>query len=330
MSSIGESYVQFRKATWSVVAGAAAVLALTTTPSANRAGAAPAPGKPAAPAGPAPTQQSGAARAVHSSHPTAPSAAELANGRPVARPAAAFATPQRGNGRYGPISVPAGQDYQIWSYCPGGMVATGGGESNTSVGGITLHSSEALADGSGWFVDVSNGTSGTIGVTVYSVCFSGLTSYKLETHPTFGAYQSGFLGNAGCSVGTAVGVGGVAGAYDQYLDYMQTADDQSWIGFAGSVAGPAPTLQVICAGGFNRLQDYGWSGPNIAPGQDTSVGGDCPAGTVLVSGGGGKSDGITTRIRLTDSYPTSQGWNVYAHNDSILTDSPDAFVLCGS
>lgn len=319
--------MQFRKATWSVVAGAVAVLALSATATVSLAGAAPTSTKPAAAA---PAQQSGGSRAVHGDHPTAPSAAELAKGRPAARPAAALATPRRGNGRYGPINVPSGQDYQIWSNCPGGTVATGGGESNTSLGGISLHSSYALADGSGWLVDVSNGSSADVGVTVYSVCFSGLTSYKQITQPTVQRSQYAFSGNADCPLGRAVGAGGWAGAYDQYLNFVQaSATEGGWIRFATtSGSGPAATLQVICADGFNRLQDYGWSGPNMAPGQDSSIGGDCPAGTVLVSGGG--QAGESPDVRITDTYPTGQGWHLYAHNDSTLADYPEAWVLCGS
>jgi len=330
---LGEICVQFRKIAWGVVAGAGVVLALTSTASASVAGATPEPVKPATPSGPAPSlvQEAGGARPVHGDHPTAPTSSIGIAGadRPAARPAGALATPQRGNGRYGPTNVPAGQDYQIWSYCPAGMVATGGGESNTSLGGITLHSSYALSDGSGWFVDVSNGSGAAVGVTVYSVCFSGLTSYKQTTQAAVGVYESGYEGHAGCPLGQAVGTGGWAGSYDEYINYMQTADNEGWIGFTRTAASTTPTLQVICADGFNRLQDFGWSGPNMAPGQDASVGGDCPAGTVLVSGGGGGS-GVTNRIRVTDSYPTAQGWNVYAHNDSTLTDYPEAFVMCGS
>ena len=63
-------------------------------------------------------------------------------------------------------------------YCPAGMQATSGGESNSGYNDVTLHSTYALGGGSGWHVLVTNDSSSTRSVYAWVVCMSGLTNYS--------------------------------------------------------------------------------------------------------------------------------------------------------
>jgi hypothetical protein len=275
----------------------------------------------------------GAAGQIRGSHPLAPSAYANVD-RPAPHPASPAATPRQSVVYYGPYNVAPGTNSWVQVYCPAGMVATGGGESNTSLGGITLHGTYALSDGSGWHVDVSNGSGAGVGVTVYAVCFSGLTSYKQVTQPAIAYSSHEFRAGVDCPIGVAVGTGGWANSYDQFVAFQEAADGSAWVDFGNSLAGPSPTVQAICVQGINNYHQIGYGGGPIAPGQDGSVGGPCPAGTWLVSGGGGTGDSVTA-FRVTDTYPTysadqGQGWRVYAHNDTTLSDSVDVFLVCGT
>src|SRR5882757_3216601 len=323
--------MQFSRITWGALAGTALALALTTTAT---AGAAPAPNGAAATivAAAASGHSTGAAGPIRDSHPPAPSA-EAKVARPEVHPASnPAATYRQFIGYTTPFNVPAGGNWWAEVYCPDGMLATGGGESNTNLGGFTLHGTYALANGSGWHVDVTNGSASTAGLTVYTVCFSGLSVYKQITQTAVREYGSESRASVDCPVGDAVGSGGWAGSYDQFISFQETTGGAAWVGFGHKAPGGAqPTAQAICAGTINNTQRAGYSSGPVGPGQDGSVHATCPAGTWVVSGGGGVMDGVTT-LRVTDTYPTypGQGWYVYVHNDTNTADQPEVWEVCGN
>ncbi|HEY3632024.1 MAG TPA: hypothetical protein VGL21_14035, partial [Jatrophihabitantaceae bacterium] len=269
--------MQLRRTTWGLIAGSAIVLAL----SANAAGAAPpSTGHPAAKApASASGASTGASGSIHGAHLPSPSTPDKA-ARPTVHPANSPNAAYRQYTTYWnmPNGVPAGAT--VWGevYCPAGMLATGGGESNSSLDAIFVRSSYAKADGSGWHVDVTNSSASTVGVTVWAVCFSGLTVYKQVTQPTVALYSDYAQTNITCSQGTAVGGGGWTTAGDQYVSFIGPAGGALYFGIGYAVAGGPPAVaQAICVSGINNLQWVGYSGTQAAPGQEGSASGNCPA-----------------------------------------------------
>jgi hypothetical protein len=319
--------MQLRRTTWAVFAGATLVLAMTAT----AAGAATGPNNattaivPAAASG----HTTDASGPIHDNQPPA-SKAKAA--RPAVHPAGSPAATYRQYIAWSQsFNVPAGASWWAEVYCPAGMLATGGGESNTSPNGFTLHGTYALSDGSGWHVDVTNNSSAA-GLMVYTICFSGLNAYKQVTQPIPGYYSNEFLTHVGCPVGRAVGSGAVPSSSDQYVSYVQTTDAESWVGVGHTnPSSPNPTAQAICVDGINNYQESGYTAGPVNPGQVGSVHANCPSGTFIVSGGGGVNDGII-HFTLTDAYPTypAQGWYVFARNDSTLADQLAAYLVCGN
>jgi hypothetical protein len=215
-----------------------------------------------------------------------------------------------------------------WQYCPEGMAAVGGGEFNTSLGGVTLHETYALSDGSGWLAKVTNDSGTPAQVTVYVSCVSGLTSY-------YQIYGGGGSGNgwaqagAVCTTGTLLGGGGYTTALSGYATRtgpLQSGTDRAgtWM-FAGRSSSDTVSVvaQAICGTGIDTYERVVAFSPNS--GGLTSSSATCPAGMVALSGGG-------ESFRLTDSYPVGEnGWRVYVANDTGRTDGlVGAYAICGT
>jgi hypothetical protein len=86
------------------------------------------------------------------------------------------------------------------------------------------------------------------------------------------------------------------------------------------------TSQEICASGINNYSEWQAYTP-VAPGAYTTVSQDCPAGSMVVGGGG---DGGSP-FRFTDSFPSSNGWRIWAANSfDTATDELVAVAICGN
>jgi hypothetical protein len=234
----------------------------------------------------------------------------------------------------GVVQVRAGQDYGVEKYCPEGMLATSGGESNDSNAGVTLIDTYANNGGASWLVSVRNDSTTTAQITVYAVCFSGLINYHLVTG--VGVAPPGDFGaaHADCMSGQLLGGGGGSDSWNVDLAASSgIAWAREWnygVNNHGSTNANI-TDQAICGDGINNYQqvdggdkhfgatEYGWESVS------------CPAGTVVV-GGTGDADYGNAAERITDSYPVSnQTWYLYAKNDSQTVEGEmNTSLICGS
>ena len=237
---------------------------------------------------------------------------------------------------YGPISVSPGYQW-LEVYCPSGMLATSGGESNSSSAGVTLHGTYGLAGGYGWHVDVTNDSSSSAAVYAWVVCFSGLTGYSQpqETEPGILPGSIDYHPMYDCPAGQQV-VGGGLSSDSMAIDIGEMSPLENiyiaqYTGWETQVTNTGTsnadvTSQEICASGIANYYVYD-TYTAVAPGAYTSVTQACPAGRSLVGGGG---DGGWP-FRYTDSFPSDAGWRVWAVNafDSA-TDYLYAYAICGN
>lgn len=249
---------------------------------------------------------------VHSTTPTparpAPTGAKEPTSPPPRIPKASKpnASHQQYIATYGPITIEAGYHYAAWLPCPSGMLATGGGESNTSGAGVTLHHTFAMANGAGWQVFVTNDYTTDSTFTVYAVCMSGLTNYS---EVTAGVTQNGGAW-AYCPAGTVVlGGGGWSTNPDDILTFEPIYNGWSAYRLQDVPTTPGTvTGQAICASGIGNYSIQS-AGIDLNPGEYASVAVNCPAGTVVF--GGVATSGEV--VRSTDSYPlpSTQGWKAW-------------------
>jgi len=222
------------------------------------------------------------------------------------------------DGSYGPITIPAGYWSEAWANCPSGMLATGGGESNSSNAGVTLHST--FGEGSDWKVQVTNDSGTDSTFTVYTVCMSGVISYYQATGST-----SDGGGSAGtCPAGMQLLGGGGWSTNPDAILTMLIGD--TWWSAAGDASGTV-TAQAICGEGIGSYsrQEVNVS---LASGTYQSATVTCPAGTFILGGGG-----YQYGVRPTDSYPTypTQGWKIWAKNEyTDWTWNMSAIAFCGT
>lgn len=234
---------------------------------------------------------------------------------------------------YGPVTMQPNEWWSAWVWCPSGMLATGGGESNNSAGGVVLHNSVALDDGSGWQVTVTNSSAGVATFKVYAVCFSGLTGYQLQAGKTL--VPAGGAGgvSAVCPAGQQVlGGGGSSDTLNNdVVTYPNSVSNGWWFGMHNndSVARTA-NAQAVCGNGIVGRQEVVSSYFNVGPGGVGSADISCPSGKHVVSGGGFGGGGGSGDMILTDSYPFAEGWRVYVLNDGPDPGVARAIVVCGT
>ncbi|HZE51378.1 MAG TPA: hypothetical protein VE074_17515 [Jatrophihabitantaceae bacterium] len=247
--------------------------------------------------------------------------------RPEVRPAGSpNATYRQVLDTWGPLAVGAGGGAWLEAYCPSGMLATGGGEVNGSVaGGVTLRNTYALGGGSGWHVDITNDSASSTSVTVYAVCFSGLTTYQQITASASPSNGSAYV-SIPCSGGQIVGGGGWSGSNSAYpTEAIASLYYHDWLWNVHSTSSSAVvTAQAICADGIGNLQSPDGTHVSVAPGQSVGAHTACPSGTLVVSGGG------EAYLRVTDSFFSGQAWYWYVHNDFSTTVDTDAQAICGT
>lgn len=229
---------------------------------------------------------------------------------------------------FGPGTVTPGAWVYGWANCPDGWRAVGGGESNSSAGGINLHSSYALAGGSGWQVEISNDSTADATLRVWVVCLAGLGSYTQAVAKELIAPGARSGPVASCAPGQLLLGGG--GSVDTYRNAMNAyAYGQSGWRYVmqnrDSVARSA-TAQATCGSGVTtqgRTVDYvyvpaGGIGSSIV---------SCPAGTSILSGGGGEFENLWT----IDSYPEGNAWRIFVRNtDTTRSSLVRSIAICGN
>jgi hypothetical protein len=231
-------------------------------------------------------------------------------------------------GYYGPVTLNPGDWGDGWVSCPSGTLATGGGESNASVGGITIHDTYAMAGGSGWDVRITSNITAPTSVTFYVVCYSGLTSYHQETNKNLvGANSTAALTSSCLSGDQVLGGGGSSDTTNtQVGTYKAGSVYQGWAfsvrNFAATAQGM--TAQAVCGNGFTTYRFIESDYTTIAPGAQNKAVVSCPAGTRLLGGGGAGT------ARLTDSAPDGDGWLVFAQNDSQQNEVVLSAAMCAS
>ncbi|WP_370949626.1 hypothetical protein AB5J62_19305 [Amycolatopsis sp. cg5] len=230
---------------------------------------------------------------------------------------------------YGPLTLQPGNWYNAWAYCPEGMKATGGGESNPSgAGTVTLRNTYPLADGSGWAVTVNNSGSTAVTFKVFTVCFRNLQSYqqtsiKKEVAP--GATENLLVA---CPSGYRVLGGG--GTTDSLNVRMSTGITYGaplwWQTSIRNDDGVPHTLVAVATCGIGVQNWRLIVGPDqsVPPGQLGSSAVYCTDNTWIVGGGGAGWD------RVTDSFPDAQGWRTYVRSDSASPGSVNVSAICGN
>ena len=225
-----------------------------------------------------------------------------------------------------PITIPAGAVGSGGAACPAGTVVTGGGESNSSVGGVTLHDTYASSNTS-WAVFVTNTSSADATFVVYAVCWSGITNYQQLTTAWQG--DSRYAGGpAWCPDGLQrLGGGGwYDPPFDGWIDSGPGGDGWFFsLTINRSVAG---TSQVICGTGMANIQ-LATGGSPIGAGQEGVAVAACPDATYVLSGGIGTAPG-SRPSRPTDSYPDDETWRDYAYNETDGTTNVAVDLICGA
>lgn len=230
---------------------------------------------------------------------------------------------------YGPVTMQPGDWWEAWVYCPSGMQVTGGGEKNSSIGGITLHDTYPLPDSSGWKVKVSNRATSAQTFTVYAVCFSGLSSYyqttaKASVGPTT---HGGAIAN--CSPSQQVlGGGGYSDTMNNDVSTSNFGSTQWAYGMENlDTVARTTTAVALCAGGVANYQLVEGASTPVGAHQQATAIAYCPAGKWIVGGGHYSSWRFQ---RMTDSYPDGQAWRVYVQNDLDFGIDFIARAICGN
>lgn len=229
---------------------------------------------------------------------------------------------------YGPGTVTAGWQVYAWANCPDGWRAVGGGESNSSAGGINLHSSYALPGGTGWQVEVSNDSTADATVRVWAVCLGGLGSYTQAVAKELIAPGARSGPVATCAPGQELLGGG--GSVDTYRNAMNAyaygPDGWRYVMENRDNVARSANAQATCGTGVTArgaTVDYvyvpaGGIGSSIV---------SCPAGTSIFSGGGGEFENLWT----IDSYPEGNGWRIFVKNlDTTRSSLLRSIAICGN
>ncbi|MFI6604664.1 hypothetical protein ACIBHX_51295 [Nonomuraea sp. NPDC050536] len=237
--------------------------------------------------------------------------------------------------QYGPMTVPAGEVWRQWVYCPSGMRAVNGGESNNSPGGIQLiHTGPYTpSTDAGWIVNVRNLSGSAADMTVYAVCDSNVSDYLF----TEGAHRIAEPGvyraaSATCTDGRkAVGGGfwpvpntvsapalapGSTG--DTWTNYVRNTGD----------ANVDVWPYAVCVRGTGPYQVVEGALLTVRVGQLASASATCPQGWRLI-GGGVLQPHNTPVGAVTDNYPESlSSWRSYVRNDSPYETRIQGVAFC--
>ncbi|MFI7120381.1 hypothetical protein [Amycolatopsis sp. NPDC049868] len=242
---------------------------------------------------------------------------------------------RKGTYYYGPITIEPNTWHETWVFCPAGMRATGGGESNTSANVVTLRGTFALDGGAGWKVNVANLTGTTSTFKVWTVCYSDLGNYLHITDKRGVDPGRDVLPQPKCPPGLGLYGGGGSSDIERAKVFTSQSlgfvgDIRWWFGVA-NLDGIARTVngQAVCGTGMRNQARASSGRVSVAPGQIASGAAYCPTGTWVVSGGANQVTG-SSLMRITDSYPEGEGWRVVYANEG--PDEAGAFVAvdCGN
>ncbi|WP_232663433.1 hypothetical protein [Pseudonocardia sp. TRM90224] len=261
----------------------------------------------------------------------APPASDLAK-EPPSESHAAAADPNRYVARYGPITVPNGEWYAVWTYCPGGFVAAGGGGYNSSSGGVYMTGSRPTTfQGDGWEVSVRNLSGAGAGVTVYAVCVQAgaVSGYEVSDFSTYPESGQVTETTATCASNRAV----LGGGFDSSNGLVQVSGTwpyrigvQHWVANARNLAADPIEIRsyAMCA---NAPRYH-----NVTTGEAEPINGyaqatvTCPEGTVAL--GGGATSTVGDAVTITDSYPVGdRGWGVFGRT-SAERQTISALAVC--
>ncbi|HEY4022061.1 MAG TPA: hypothetical protein VGM75_25470 [Pseudonocardiaceae bacterium] len=229
-----------------------------------------------------------------------------------------------------PITIQPGNWYNEWGYCPSGMVATGGGESNSSAGNILLHDDYPVAGNGGWQVTVTSTASVNETFTLYAVCMSGLNNYGPIVNKETVAPGQQLEPGVYCPYTTQV-LGG--GGFSDTLDTAQVetgiVGTEGWSYLAENLDTVSHTVaaEVMCGNDVTNYQVIQTATDPIPPGQEGVSVAYCPAGTWVVGGGGWGND-----MTMTDSFPiyTNESWQANFYNYDTVDRYFGVQLVCGN
>ncbi|WP_165495173.1 hypothetical protein [Actinomadura roseirufa] len=247
----------------------------------------------------------------------------------------AAAAPGRQIVPYGPMTVPAGEVWRQWVYCPSGMRAVNGGESNTSPGGIQLIHTGPYTPSSdaGWIVNVRNLSSTPAEMTVYAVCDSDVSDYLFTegAHRTAepGAYVAA---GARCTDGRKA-VGG--GFYPQPNTVVApgltpSLDANAWTNYVRNtgLANVDVWPYAVCVRGTGPYQVVDGELLTVRVGQLASATAPCPQGWRVIGGGVDQPHDSPVGA-VTATYPDSaSSWKAYFLNNSPYETRIQAHAFC--
>jgi hypothetical protein len=233
--------------------------------------------------------------------------------------------------RYGPMTMKQFETWDGWVECPDGMRASGGGEFNSSNGGVHLKASRPLVDGTGWFVTVENTYTQDAEFTVYTVCFSALANYTLSTDRKQAEPEWIGTAKAVCPPGQLIGGGGVMDNLNGHLAATSPSGqlEQGWqfTTLSYNLERTPLTAHAVCADGIGDREVVTGTWTRLPAGGFGTATVTCPAGKTVVSGG---TQSTGPNVLITDSYPDGDGtWRVYAQS-SGETDEILPTAICGT
>jgi hypothetical protein len=224
----------------------------------------------------------------------------------------------------GPLTIGPGEEWTASAGCPSGL-ATGGGESNNSSGGVVLNQSYAYGDGSGWIVEVRNQSAQSATYTVYAVCATGLTNYTtVNSNITLGPGQYGEA-DADCPEGTNVRGTGVQAGLKAGIQYSFTKRkiEAAFVDVTNLDSNTAQyAAQAICAAGTPLGDNESGGKADLPPnGYVKATDQVSNASYGVFSGGGGAPDATSGTTYVTDSFPDTSdtgnaAWSVWVRNTS--------------
>lgn len=218
--------------------------------------------------------------------------------------------------------VAQGQTGDMELTCPAPFQVVNGGSSNSGTWvRLTKNFPVTTSTSSGWHVRVRNDDPGPRYFRAYAVCINGLTHYERLAHQNLGVAAGTYREDRlDCPAGMSTLGGGYSLDTDDHL-YVNSSsayggpETKTWrVNWYNWGAGPAPvSAYAICAQGPYveaagttevQQQEYGTSKY------------ECINQPTPFAGGWsmGYSTGQLYLVLVTDSYPTSNGHVVWAHN----------------
>lgn len=237
--------------------------------------------------------------------------------------------------QFGPMTVPAGEVWRQWVYCPSGMRAVNGGESNDSPGGIQLIHTGPYTPSSdaGWIVNVRNLSGDAAQMIVYAVCDSDVSDYLFTEGPHRtvepGVYRAA---PATCTDGRKA-VGGGFWPVPNTVTAPALGPDShanTWTNYVRNTGVQNVDVwpYAVCVRGTGSYQVVDGELVTVRVGQLVTATAPCPRGWRLM--GGGVLQPYNTPVgAVTDNYPDSDNsWRAWVRNDSPYETRIQTVAFC--